>query len=96
MSRNIIFFAPSFPNPISTFLAEHGYDIFEAESIPEVLRLSENHSIDAVVVAPGSDNLGLLDIQQRCITVNLTIHAAAPEVFLELSNLLAGTPQRIQ
>ncbi len=96
IERTIIFLAPSFPNPVSTFLSENGYTVFEALSISEVLHLNEYHKIDAVIVAPGSDQYGLDDVQERCITVNLTIHATAPEVFFELSNLLPGAQQRVQ
>ncbi len=96
MRRTIVFLGPYFPHPVSTFLSENGYNVFEALSVSEVLHLAEYHSIDAVIVAPGAERCGLEEVQQQCITMDLTIHEKAPEAFFELANLLPGAPQRLQ
>ena len=96
MQRTVIFLAESFPNPISTFLSEHGFNVMEALSVSEVLHLTEYHPIDALVIAPPGEWYGLEDIQQKRVTLNLAIHATAAEVLFELSNLLGNGSQQIQ
>ena len=96
MQRTVIFIAPTFPHPVATFLAENGYEVLEAHSAEEALPLSASHDVDAVIVAPGEECVGLADLRQRRITLNLTIHATGPEVFFELSNILPNTFSRPQ
>jgi hypothetical protein len=96
MPRILVYIAESFPDPVAAFLAEHGYIVMEAESASEAARLSTLHNIDAVIVAGEQEYPGLAELQQRRMTVNLTIHASGPEVFLELSNILPTPSTRPQ
>jgi hypothetical protein len=96
MPRTLVFIAPAFPHPVAAFLAEQGYFVLEAQSADEALTLSTKHDVDAVIVAEGGEYPGLAELQQRRITVNLTIHATGPEVFFELSNILPNPSTRPQ
>ena len=96
MKWTIVFLAERFPNPVSTFLSEHGFNVMEALSVSEVLHLTEHNRIDALVIAPPGEWYGLGDVRDKYFTLDLTIHAKAPEVFFELSNLLGGGHQVIQ
>jgi hypothetical protein len=96
MSRTLILIAPSFPHPVSTFLAEHGYEVLEARSISEADAFVHQSGIDALIIAPGSEHLALDDIRQRRVTLNLSIHATGSDVFFELSNLFDSPSERLQ
>jgi DNA-binding response OmpR family regulator len=96
MHRTVVFIAPSFPHPVSAFLAENGYTVLEAQSAEEAISLSIGHDVDAVIVTGGGDYPGLAELRQRRITVNLSIHATGPDVFFELSHLFSSPSAKLQ
>lgn len=95
--RTIIFLAESFPHPIATFLAEHGYRLLEARSVAEVLGLYDRHpEVEALLVAPECEWYGLEHLRERRITMELRVHASAPDILFELSNILPNPPESLQ
>jgi hypothetical protein len=95
MPRTVVFIAQAFPHPVATFLAEHGYNVLE-DHADEALSLADQQNVDAFIIADGQEYPGLAEFRQRRMTVNLTIHATAADVFFELSNLLSDTPGKPQ
>ena len=96
MPRTVIFILPLFPHPVATFLVVHGYAALEAHSAEQAVPMLDLHEVDAIIVAPGEPSLGTADLRSRRITLNLTIHAAWPDVLFELSNILPSTQYRTQ
>jgi hypothetical protein len=93
MLRTLLFIAPTFPHPVSTYLTDRGCVVVEAQSVDEALPLSPE--VDAVIVAEGPMCEELKECRQP-VEVNLTIHAKGPDVFFELSCLLPSPPTRLQ
>ncbi len=83
--RRVVFLSACFPNPVSAFIAQHGYLVLEAQSVDEALALCTVHDVDAVIVA--NELPGLAELRQCRITLNLSIGATGSDVLFELSHL---------
>jgi len=96
LQRTVVLLATQFPHPVATFLREHGYNVIEATSVDEVTRVAQDTDLDALIVAPGTEWVGLDELSQRRIMLNLTVHASGADVFFELSHLFPSDSLRLQ
>jgi hypothetical protein len=97
MSRGIslVYLAKYAPNPFTSDLIMHGYQVYEALVVSEVLYLCEHHKIDAVVIAADVEDLDVIEAQLRHITLRLKPNATPKDMIWELENLFGKRSAKI-
>ena len=85
--RSIIYFTRELPG-LSEDLSEHGFQVYEALAISEVLYLCQQHPLLAVVIDHTVDPTAANEVAARHITLRLRKKATVQDVIWELSALL--------
>lgn len=84
------------PSKLAGELELFGHQVWEALDISEVLFLCEQHSIDAVIIAPKVEHGKMIEKQLRGTVMRLKSNADAAYVDWELSQLFPKRDITIQ
>ena len=95
MTRSLVFFCRSLPSTVSDALSLHGYRVFEALAVSEVLHLCEHEDVDCVVIASDVSDEPARVVAEHSVTLRLRPEATAADVLWELSQLF-GSDVRVQ
>jgi hypothetical protein len=84
------------PSKLGAELELFGHHVWEALSLSEVLFLSEQHRVDAVIIAAEVEGGELIEKQLRGTVMRLKSNADAAYVDWELAQLFGKKDVRIQ
>lgn len=86
---SLVYLTDRTPSKLADDLILAGYRVFEVSAISEVFCLCRQERVDLIVIDPGVQSPGVIDLQRSHITIRLTPEATAKHLIWELSQLFS-------